>query len=163
MNEQLKELLEMQRILDENIMKEHELVYDEHIANNIKVALIVEVGELMNEFPTKFKHWSKTAVDNREKGLVEYVDCLHFALSLFNYEKLFLLKWFEYDRNYQLKIGNDTLCETLSLITRIDYSADIKMIHLFELGNYLGFTWPEIYQAYKDKNAVNYERLKNGY
>ena len=87
MKDQFKELLEMQRVLDENIMKEHGLVYDEHIANNIGVALIVEVGELMNEFPTKFKHWKNTAVDNREKGLVEFVDCLHFILSLFNYEK----------------------------------------------------------------------------
>ncbi len=53
--------------------------------------------------------------------------------------------------------------EPLNKYSQLDYSADIKMIHLFELGNYLGFTWPEIYQAYKNKNAVNYERLKNGY
>lgn len=153
----------MQRVLDENIMKEHGLVYDEHIANNIGVALIVEVGELMNEFPTKFKHWKNTAVDNREKGLVEFVDCLHFILSLFNYEKLLFVNRLEYDRNDQLKIGNNTLYEDLSLITCIYCSADIKMSSLFDLGNYLGFTWPEIYQAYKDKNVVNYERLKENY
>lgn len=41
--------------------------------------------------------------------------------------------------------------------------ADQILGHLFILGNKLGFTWSEIYEAYKAKNAVNYERLKNGY
>ena len=85
MLEQLKELLEMQRVLDEAILKEHDNVYDEKIAAQMKIALFVELGELMNELPTRFKHWKKTAVDNREKALVEYVDALHFQLSLFNY------------------------------------------------------------------------------
>lgn len=61
MLEQLKELLEMQKTLDESILKEHGNVYDEEIAEKMKVALFVELGELMNEFPTKFKHWKKTA------------------------------------------------------------------------------------------------------
>ncbi|WP_373128082.1 dUTP diphosphatase [Dielma fastidiosa] len=160
MNEQLKELLEMQRILDKNIMKEHGLVYDEHIANNIGVALIVEVGELMNEFPTKFKHWKKSAIDNREKGLVEFCDVLHFVLSLINY--------YEYDIDFMKEYNK---CDTLeqfpnmlhAFLNGICYFTKFSLTHLFQIGNFLGFTWPEIYQAYKDKNAVNYERLKNGY
>lgn len=163
MLEQLEELLEMQKALDEEFMKSNRLTYDKHIADNMRVALIVEIGELMNEFPTEFKHWKKRAVDNREKGLIEYVDCLHFCLSLFNYEKATIFSWLEYDRNTELKEGNDTLYETLSLITSIDYEAETKINYLFELGNYLGFTWDEIYQTYKDKNAINYERIKKGY
>ena len=88
MLEQLKELLEMQRVLDEAILKEHVNIYDEKIADQMKIALFVELGELMNEMPTKFKHWKKTAKDNREKALVEYVDALHFQMSLFNYYEL---------------------------------------------------------------------------
>ena len=44
-----------------------------------------ELGELMNELPTYFKYWKKTSADNKEKALEEYVDCLHFAVSLLNY------------------------------------------------------------------------------
>ena len=72
MLEQLNELLEMQYALDEAILKEHGNVYDEKIAEQMKIALFVELGEMMNELPTKFKCWKKTAKDNKEKALVEY-------------------------------------------------------------------------------------------
>ena len=83
MLDQLKELLEMQRVLDESIFKEHGIT--EYPLENMKLALFDELGELLHEFPTKYKHWKKSAVDNREKGLEEYVDVLHFMLSLCNY------------------------------------------------------------------------------
>ena len=150
----------MQRVLDENIMKEHGFVYDEHIANNMRIALIVEVGELMNEFPTKFKHWKKLAVDNREKGLIEYVDCLHFILSLINYYDCDIDFIKEYDDCNTLKKYPMTIADCLDFICSF---TRYSIIMLFHLGNYLGLTWPEIYQAYKAKNAVNYERLKENY
>lgn len=159
MLEQLKELLEMQRVLDEAILKEHGNVYDEKIAAQMKIALFVELGELMNELPTHFKHWKKTAVDNREKALVEYVDALHFHLSLFNYYKVNINDVLDYDeciKNYiELSVDLTRCCAFCEYHLGIEY--------LFDIGNHLGFTWEEIYQAYKDKNAVNYERLKNGY
>lgn len=130
---ELAELLEMQQKLDESILKEKGIT--EYPVDEIETALIVELGELMNEFPTKFKYWKSTAVDNRKKGLEEYVDCLHFALSIANY--LFGLT--EGKKIYHY------------------------LVYLFELGYILGFTWNEIYKAYKDKNKVNYERLQNGY
>lgn len=67
MLEQLKELLEMQRVLDEAILKEHGNIYNKKIADQMKIALFVELGELMNEMPTKFKHWKKTAKDNQRQ------------------------------------------------------------------------------------------------
>lgn len=162
MIEQLEELLEMQKALDNAFMKSNGLTYDDTIANNMRVALIVEVGELMNEFPTKFKHWKKTAVDNREKGLVEFIDCLHFVLSLINYEKS-QVQLMEYENYTDILKGEDTLLHTLSELVDDLYTGKVKLMFLFDLGNYLGFTWEEIYNAYKDKNAINYERIKNGY
>ena len=79
----LAELSNMQQYLDLSIYKEKGIT--EYPKKEVMVALIVELGELMNEFPTKFKYWKDTAKDNYQKGLVEYVDCLHFALSLTNY------------------------------------------------------------------------------
>lgn len=160
MLEQLKELLEMQRVLDKAILKEHDNVYDEKIATQMKIALFVELGELMNELPTRFKHWKKTAVDNREKALVEYVDALHFQLSLFNYYGFVIdEKCHDYNRTFHV---SKSVYECLKNNTKLN-DTTFGLTSLFELGRYIGFTWEEIYQAYKDKNAVNYERLKNGY
>lgn len=163
MLDQLKELLEMQRVLDENILKAKGIT--EYPLENMKIALFVELGELMNEFPTKFKHWKSSAVDNREKGLEEYVDCLHFALSITN-AKVTLAKYEHYFREYEKT--STWLEDTFELLDDVlydlseEYYADL-LDDLFRVGNYLGFTWEEIYEAYKKKNAVNYERLKNGY
>lgn len=162
MLEQLKELLEMQRVLDEAILKEHGNVYDEKIAEQMKIALFVELGELMNELPKKFKHWKSTAKDNREAALVEYVDALHFQLSLFNHFEVKVDEDFhDYNETREYyKWGTINDCLIISTLYS-DQKAGLS--GLFNLGNLLGFTWDEIYQAYKDKNAINYERLKNGY
>lgn len=155
MLEQLKELLEMQRVLDENILREKGIT--EYPLDNMKIALFVELGELMNEFPTKFKHWKSSAVDNREKGLVEYVDCLHFALSLVNYAEYDINDYYKYDKPVYLP-----LWQILASAGNLEYAYD-SLEWLFALGNYLGFTWEEIYNAYKKKNEVNYQRLRSGY
>lgn len=164
MLEQLKELLEMQRVLDEAILKEHGNIYDEKIADQMKIALFVELGELMNEMPTKFKHWKKTAKDNREKALVEYVDCLHFALSLTNHSKT-QGKFDDCYESYSDLVHLNYSWILTCIIWECEEESNCNQIlgHLFILGNKLGFTWSEIYEAYKAKNAVNYERLKNGY
>ena len=157
MLEQLKELLEMQRVLDENILKEKGIT--EYPLENMKIALFVELGELMNEFPTKFKHWKSTAVDNREKGLEEYVDCLHFALSIANHTDHKLNENIsKYD--YKDYVKNDKYTEIVShLITREDLIVFTVMCLTYKLG----FEFDDVYEAYKKKNAVNYERLRNGY
>ncbi len=165
MLEQLKELLEMQRELDNAILKEHGNVYDRNIAEKNKIALLVELGEMMNELPTYFKHWKFTAENNREKALVEYVDALKFELSLFNYYKETVEYMNEYDNYGKLIKSTLKLSEVLltCIICLSESEVKLSLEWLFNIGNYLGFTWEEIYKAYKAKNAVNYERLKNGY
>ena len=162
MLDQLKELLEMQRVLDESIFKEHGIT--EYPIENMKLALFDELGELLHEFPTKYKHWKKTAVDNREKGLEEYVDVLHFALSLSNYQGVKPTDYLKYDRN------KNNICEIdLSFLLMLVYDKVVyergsrTLAYLFALGNYFGFEWEEIYTTYKKKNEVNYQRLRSGY
>lgn len=158
MLDQLKELLEMQKALDEALMKEHGK--SEYPLEKTKIALFVELGEMMNELQTEFKWWKKTAKYDREKGLEEYVDCLHFALSLHNYYDSATFLTYDYNESYD----DDSLIVNLYEIVGdlVEYPLHI-LRDLFVLGNHLGFTWEEIYSAYKKKNAVNYERLKNGY
>lgn len=159
MLEQLKELLEMQRVLDEAILKKHGNVYNDEIAEKVRIALFVELGEMMNELPTYFKHWKFTAKDNREKALVEYVDALHFQMSLFNHYRLNISDVPDYDKCIE---NFSTLSHKLRLCNSC-YDKVEGITKLFSIGNYLGFTWDEIYKAYKAKNQVNYERLANGY
>lgn len=156
MIEQLKELLQMQEELDEKILNGKDYPVEQ-----MKIALFVELGELMNELPTKFKHWKKSAKDNRENALVEYVDALHFQLSLFNYHKLTVSKFLhDYD---SLPYGrsediNDCL---LSCIKYCDNC--MGLLALFNLGYILEFSWEEIYNTYKSKNKINHERQNNNY
>lgn len=159
MLDQLKELLEMQKALDEALMKEHGLT--EYPLEKTKIALFVELGEMMNELQTEFKWWKKTAKYDREKGLEEYVDCLHFALSLTNYFRVEEKQLYQYD----VVLFDDNLSQNLFNVYEsvvIECGQNI-LYEIFALGSYFGFTWEEIYEAYKKKNAVNYERLKNGY
>lgn len=119
--------------------------------------------ELMNELPTYFKHWKKTAVDNKEKALEEYVDCLHFAVSLLNYYEKFDHKYYYHPEYDDCKNDSDTsLDEELEFVFKFAGSA-ISIESLFILGNQFGFTWNEIYNAYLKKNKINHERQDGGY
>lgn len=108
--------------------------------------------------------------------LEEYVDCLHFILSI------------------GLELGMDEIADELDL-KKFDFltsntilscfiglSYDIAdfyyqrenddmvpylyehiLLEFAKLGKMLGFTWDEIEQAYLDKNKINHERQENSY
>ena len=78
----IKELLEKQKLLDDYILKN--ITIDEKTRlTNTTLAMIVEVAEMANEIRS-FKHWSKKAPSDKETILSEYVDVLHFFLSIAN-------------------------------------------------------------------------------
>lgn len=163
MIEQLKEMLEMQKKLDASILEQRDI--KEYPYENMRIALFVELGELLNELPTKFKHWKVSAVDNRDKALIEYVDCLHFALSIHNYYHVKIdtdqfVSMHHYNRAFKETNEYYTIYE---LLEKIASSKVITLHYVLALGYKLGFTWEEIYNAYKEKNKVNYERLESGY
>lgn len=156
--EQFEQICKRQRILDKRILNGAEYPVDK-----MRIALFVELGELMNELPTYFKHWKKTAVDNKEKALEEYVDCLHFAVSLLNYYEKFDHKYYYHPEYDDCKNDSDTsLDEELEFVFKFAGSA-ISIESLFILGNQFGFTWNEIYNAYLKKNKINHERQDGGY
>lgn len=75
-----KDLFIMQDALDTRIFEQHHITREETHRRRM-LALLVEVGELANETRC-FKFWSTKA--SSEKGVVleEYVDGIHFLLSL---------------------------------------------------------------------------------
>src|SRR5690625_1141477 len=73
-------LFSMQRKLDDHIKTKHNLVH-ENLLEDKYLALLVELGELANETRC-FKFWSTKPANAREQILEEYVDGIHFILSL---------------------------------------------------------------------------------
>ncbi|NYV66160.1 dUTP diphosphatase [Bacillus sp. Gen3] len=187
----LKPLFEIQRKLDDHIMDEHPELKEQ---NNLEwkiLALQVEIGECANEW-RGFKKWShdqepRTRVyDKKNSGidkvvfrnplLEEYVDCLHFILSIglelnvqtIPGEIIQLPLVDERLDNVMIMFHQLNAC-TSNLYWSFHYRtpAAIDYIELaqcfLKIGEMLGFTWEQIEQAYMEKNAINHQRQNEGY
>ncbi|QCR33150.1 dUTP diphosphatase [Lysinibacillus sp. SGAir0095] len=101
--------------------------------------------------------------------LEEYVDCLHFILSIGI--ELDLEVEFDWDElaSDEKDIAKQFLTVHVAIADLSDYPwiAGSYWRELFEefylLGKLLGFTWEQIEQAYYDKNKINHERQESGY
>lgn len=84
----IKELLDKQKELDLYIAKEKNLrdPYDTKWLESRKLALLVEVAELANATRC-FKYWSNKGPESKERMLDESANCLHFCLSLMNFNR----------------------------------------------------------------------------
>ncbi|MER2169013.1 MAG: dUTP diphosphatase [Psychrobacillus psychrodurans] len=184
----LNKLFETQKVLDTRIEKEHPKVDSEDRLAKKILALQVELGELANEW-RGFKFWSndqeprtfglklgRTSKENRYINplLEEYVDCLHFILSIGLEIEVFNITAFE----SLLKFGSNPNREVLFVYSKLFNEVgmmgiDDKSVILeyypnvfqwfLELGCLLGLTWEQIEQAYYEKNEVNHERQNTGY
>lgn len=163
----IKEMLQMQAKLDEAIMKEYGLA--EIDKENLKMAILDEVGELTHELKGEWCWWKKTqAPVDRKKVLGELVDIWHFVLSWQNHFK----DGEEGMINARAVVRNSK--RILNLIKTKEYRlseelSDLvawplcKLERLIAIAEYLGFTIEQVYEAYCDKNKVNYQRLESGY
>lgn len=180
----LSKLFEMQRELDEYIEREHpRKPKEDRLAKKI-LALLVELGELANEW-RGFKFWSYdqkprtkvhktyTSVLGIEKNysnplLEEYVDCLHFILSIgleLDIPEIYgtETKWdeltsVETDITQQFLLVFENVNTLVHVIDWLNLFADFYI-----LGELLGFTWEQIEQAYIRKNQINHDRQNNSY
>lgn len=163
----IKEMLHMQAKLDEAIMKEYGLT--EIDKENLKMAILDEVGELTHELKGEWCWWKKTqAPVDRKKVLGELVDIWHFVLSWQNHFK----DGEEGMINARAVVRNSK--RILNLIKTKEYRlseelSDLvawplcKLERLIAIAEYLGFTIEQVYEAYCDKNKVNYQRLESWY
>ena len=78
----IEKLMTMQAGLDQHIELKHGLQSENLVERKI-LALLVELGELANETRC-FKFWSLKGPADQETILMEYVDGIHFILSLAN-------------------------------------------------------------------------------
>ena len=164
--EQLKEMFQMQRTLNEKILNEfgEEVMTEE----KLELAIIDELGELTHELKGEWCWWKKSQKPvDRKRVLEELVDVYHFVMisemtrrySSTDKEIDFILNKYDFYFSYFDEIKNERLDY---LIGDISATCD-KLGELLKLTKCLGFKFDEVYQEYLNKNKINYERLKNGY
>ncbi|PAE17268.1 hypothetical protein CHH91_04480 [Virgibacillus sp. 7505] len=129
-------------------------------------------GSLLNE--KVLDCWHCDGKGSTNPLLEEYVDCLHFILSIgleLNARDIVI------DGNYTEENTVKTFIKLYDDITMIltDLGTDIFRGHIRtdyeELFNtfiglgekHLGFTWEQIEQAYYEKNMINHQRQQSGY
>lgn len=168
-----KEMFEKQKELDDKIIIEHKLQNKDLFDKKI-IALIVEISELANEIRF-FKFWSTKPMSEKEIVLEEFVDCLHFVLSIGNDINIGFLQEIDYNFVINYDCFTDIFIEIIGEITRIKALRDCgscknladTYIHVFELlltiGAKLGFDNKDIEMAYYKKNDVNLKRQDDKY
>lgn len=183
----LKPLFKMQQELDDFIIDEKGLEGQDLLPEKI-LALQVELGELANEW-RGFKFWSEDReprvkayhkspsfdpdklgwfTKNYNPLLEEYVDCLHFILSIgndlrFNSETPYLVNE---------KSTIDLFLDLYRSVSKFHIVSGREHKHFyyneilsnfFALGKSLVFTWEEIEEGYHAKHKINMQRQESGY
>lgn len=172
--EDFKYFSEKQALLDEAIKKQKNITDDEwlhDLNNNHTIALKVEIAEFVNECSNIWKYW-KDKEPNRERIIDEAIDVLHFVFLRINKENRDMNDVYElYDlANEQLKYNKENdlinLKDGLSNLLEYDNKEEkpelLLLVVLFILTHY-DFTREDIINQYNKKNAINFERLENGY
>lgn len=160
-----KKLFEMQAALDSYIEENHQL-QNENLFNRKVLALLVEIGELANE-TRSFKFWSVKPSSEKKVVLEEFVDGIHFILSLglecgFQSEPV---KVEAISSNGDINEQFLKIFQAVSTFqTSRSFSHYIKVIEYYlQLAAMLGITFEEMEQAYIEKNEVNFKRQQNSY
>lgn len=186
----LETLSNKQRELDNYVIEKRGLTLPpRELYLNRVVAFSVELAEYANEVRA-FKFWSGKEC-SREKSLEEYVDSLHFLLSITNQTsdmasefdgKLTLARdeTLGFDNpdlkdnvKHNLILLSCTASITEVFITMImnhevyGDNVNVAMNRMWnsfqDLGTISGFTTEEVLQAYDAKYQINIERQENGY
>ncbi|CAM3753023.1 dUTP diphosphatase [Mesobacillus zeae] len=157
----------MQEELDSHIEEKHGLAGEDLFGRKV-LALLVELGELANETRC-FKFWSVKPASGKDIILEEFVDGIHFMLSLgleCSYEKgsvpqLAFAAEAEGTANSQfLKVYESVLAFQAS---REEKEYWDMFAGYLTLASIMGISEEEIQQAYCRKNEINYERQQKGY
>lgn len=154
----LDELYPLQKALDEEIEKNHQVSYESTHYQRV-LALLVEIGEFANETRC-FKFWSEKPASPKAVILDEYADGMHFFLSLglpLGVEK------------YTHKFKPDESELTRQILKCYSYVADLledysPKRYAIAFGSYLnllpllGYSGEDAVEAYKKKLEVNHTR-----
>lgn len=160
---ELSQLFTMQRELDSFIENSRETTAD--VFQERGLALLVELAELANE-TRSFKFWSTKGPSADEIILEEFVDSIHFLLSLGlskGFEGMTYWPKGEVEGNLTQLFLKTTEAISAFLTKLSVESYENVWIHYGAIADKLGFTYGDIYNAYIMKNEENYRRQQTGY
>ncbi|MEW8986891.1 MAG: dUTP diphosphatase [Bacillus sp. (in: firmicutes)] len=158
-------LFKMQKALDGHIESQHNLEHDDLFDRKV-LALLVEIGELANETRC-FKFWSVKPASEKDIILEEFVDGVHFILSLGiecgfqDLETIPQSQSEELDATKQFLAIYEYAQKFRTSRTKEDYLRLFQ--NYLKLAQLLGLNDDQIEKAYIKKNEVNYERQRKGY
>lgn len=158
-----KKLYAMQKELDNYIEINHHLA-GKNFFEEKYLALLVEIGELANETRC-FKFWSTKPGSEKSIILAEYVDGLHFILSLgleigCQYEPVPFQESF-HSETEQFTLVYEKCTSFKHTPSGKNYEEMVESY--LQLGSVLGFDENEVEEAYFQKHEINYERQNQGY
>lgn len=152
-----------QKDLDQYITNQHSL-HGRNLLEEKILALLVELGELANETRC-FKFWSTKERAERKVILEEYVDNIHFLLSI-GLEKGYHFSKIDFDTvdTQETLQFNRVFQQCLHFYEDQSKENYLQLFKAYlQLGSILGFDEKDILEAYEKKNEVNYERQEQGY
>lgn len=159
---ELQQLFEMQRQLDRFIEETQHVKHD--VFKEKGLALLVELAELANETRC-FKFWSTKGASERSVILEEFVDSIHFLLSLGNMRGYLIEQWPLMEQATDLTLAfirtNQAVGAFIESPTKEDYITIWE--HYSSIAYNLNFSLDDIISAYIAKNEKNYERQRSGY
>lgn len=164
------DMLQMQEKLDEHMFQRSGVSYEQLLrpkgqpyAQPYRLAIMDELGELNHELKGEWCWWKQTQPPvDREKVLGELVDVLHFVLSWQVAEEggyplpapaVIAYAYYELE-------GSATVLDMAAALTECKRSPAGWFLALMRG---LKFDLPEVYEAYKKKNAENHRRQDSGY
>ncbi|NEU29855.1 dUTPase [bacterium LRH843] len=161
---EIKTLFQIQKQLNDRINQEHQLeghdLFDEQ-----QLAFLVELGELANETRC-FKYWSRKPSSERTMILEEYVDGLHFILTLgltLGFTNWLAKKIYSYKETMTEQFL-EVMKRTHQLNEQRTEENYLQLVGSFlGLGQQLGFSYEEIEKSYIRKNKINHQRQDEGY
>lgn len=167
----IKDMFQLQKDYDAMVFEAHGIEGYEQIREQIPYALLDEIGELNHELKSRWCWWKRTQqAENREAVLEEFVDVIHFILMrelATETEEEFIKEftkgpnvprpgWDALDLMRYVNSGSGVTFPFTYVTLPLAYAVQYVALSL-------GFTWDQVYEAYKQKNAVNRLRVENGY
>lgn len=159
----LEPYFEKQRELDNKIKEKFELEDGEWLYERLVMALQVELMECCNSW-RGFKFWSENQ-EPKEDLLEEYVDGLHFVLSIGNMLQMDKVVVANFPSSPAVMEPLAQFAFTAKVASEMHErnAYSLLMMTFLDLGYSLGFTWKQITDAYNVKYEVNIKRQEEGY
>ena len=172
--EDFKYFSKKQELLDNEIKKQKNISDDEwkhDLDINHTIALKIEIAEFVNECSDIWKYW-KDKQPNKERIIDEAIDVLHFVFLRINKEnrdindvhELYTLANEQLKRN--IENGKYDLKNALNNILKYnnkEEKPELLLLVVLSILTHYEFTREDIIEQYNKKNAINFERLENGY